>query len=224
MILMFLFRSIMVLLLLWPLCGITAQHSEKLWSLLTLNGDYGKVVYYVEPQLRLVYQNNLFQQFLTNAGLGYKVASNWQVWFGETFSADSQDTLASNLDEYRLWQQVIWKKQLPRLAIITRTRFEERKSLFFSEWGYRLRHRTLLNIPVANHISLVAYNEMFLNMNKTNWIITDRFDQNRAYLGIEQRLSKNTYFGVGYVNQFLSTPRIQFNNVVALNWRIDMEN
>lgn len=114
-----------------PLPVVAAHQAEKMWSLLTLSGDYGRVVYYIEPQLRLIYRDNLFQQFLTNAGMGYKVAPNWQTWFGATFSADSQDAVAGSLDEYRLWQQIIWKRRLPSVSLISRTRFEERKSLFF---------------------------------------------------------------------------------------------
>jgi hypothetical protein len=206
-----------------PLPIVVAQQAEKMWSLLTLSGDYGRIVYYIEPQLRLIYRDNQFQQFLTNAGMGYKVVPNWQIWFGQTFSADSQDAVAGSFDEYRLWQQIIWKCRLPSVSLISRTRFEERKSLFFSDWAYRLRQRALLNKPLINNLSIVISNEIFLNINKASWIITNRLDQNRAYLGIEQHLSENTYLGVGYMNQYLSTPIPQLNHVLWVNWRIDLE-
>jgi hypothetical protein len=213
-----------LLLVSMPQPVVAAQQTEKLWALLTLSGDYGRIVYYLEPQLRLIYRENFFQQFLTNAGMGYKVASNWQLWFGQTFSADSQDAVAGSLDEYRLWQQIIWKRRLPWVSLISRTRFEERKSLFFSDWAYRLRQRTLLNKPLTNDLSLVMSDEIFFNIHKASWIITDRLDQNRAYLGVEQSLSENTYLGVGYMNQYLSTPTPQSNHVLWINWRIDLEN
>lgn len=206
-----------------PLPVMAAQHAEKMWSLLTLSGDYGRVVYNIEPQLRLVYADNPFQQFLTNAGVGYKVTPHWQLWFGQTFSADSQDAVAGSVDEYRLWQQIIWKGRLPSASLISRTRFEERKSLFFPDWSYRLRQRILLNKPLTSNLSLVLSNEIFFNVNKTSWIITDRLDQNRAYIGVEQRMSPNTYLGAGYMNQYLSTAIPQANNVLWINWRIDLE-
>lgn len=206
-----------------PLPVVAAQHAEKMWSLLTLTGNYGKVVYYLEPQLRLIYRNNAFQQFLTNAGMGYKVAPNWQLWMGQTFSADSQDAVAGSVDEYRLWQQIIWKRRLPSVSLISRTRFEERRSFFFSDWAYRLRQRILLNRPLTDNFSIVMSNEIFFNIDKASWIITNRLDQNRAYVGVEQRMSETTYLGVGYMNQYLSTPIPQANNVLWLNWRIDLE-
>lgn len=206
-----------------PLPVVAAQQAEKMWSSLTLSGDYGKIVYYIEPQLRLIYRDNQFQQFLTNSGMGYKVVPNWQIWFGQTFSADSQDAVAGSLDEYRLWQQIIWKHRLASVSLISRTRFEERKSLFFSDWAYRLRQRVLLNKPLTNNLSLVINDEIFFNINKASWIITNRLDQNRAYLGVEQHMTENTYLGVGYMNQYLSTPISQSNHVLWINWRIDLE-
>lgn len=213
--------------LLWahiPLPVFAVEQSEKLWTLLTLTGDYGRVVYYLEPQLRFVYGGTAFQQFLNNSGIGYKVVPNWQIWFGQTFSADSQDAVPGSLDEYRLWQQIVWKHRLPSASLISRTRFEERKSLNFSDWAYRLRQRVLLNKPITPKFSFVISDEIFLNINKVDWIITDQLDQNRAYIGVEQRLSKITYLGVGYMNQYLSTPIPQSNHVLWLNWRIDLEN
>lgn len=221
------FRQFQVILLFLaniPSPVIAAQQADKMWSVLTLSGDYGRIVYSIEPQLRLIYRDNLFQQFLTNSGVGYKVAPNWQIWFGQTFSADSQDSVVSSLDEYRLWQQIIWKQRLKSVSLISRTRFEERKSLFFSDWAYRLRQRVLLNKPLTNNLALVITNEIFLNTNKANWIITNRLDQNRAYVGVEQHMTENTYLGVGYMNQYLSTPIPQYNNVLWINWRIDFEN
>ena len=215
--------SVSLLLANIPLPVVAAQQAEKMWSLLTLSGDYGKIVYYIEPQLRLIYRNNLFQQFLTNTGMGYKVTPNWQIWFGVTFSADSQDAVAGSLDEYRLWQQIVWKRRLSSVSLLSRTRFEERKSLFFSDLAYRLRQRVLLNKPLTNNLSLVISNEMFFNVKKASWIITERLDQNRTYLGVEQHMSKNTYLGVGYMNQYLSTPTPQSSHVLWINWRIDLE-
>lgn len=206
-----------------PLNAYAADHLEKLWSVFTLSGNYGRVVYSVEPQLRLVYKDNPFQQFLTNAGVGYKVGENWQIWFGQTLSADSQDAVAGSADEYRLWQQIIWTHRLSTMSLLSRTRFEERKSLFFPAWAYRLRQRVQLNKPLTQNLSLVMSDELFFNINQADWITTKPFDQNRAYIGVEQRLSKSTYLGAGYMNQYLSTPISQFNNVLWINFRVDLE-
>lgn len=200
-----------------------AEQTEKLWSLITLGGNYGKIVYYIEPQLRLIYRKNEFQQFLTNTGVGYKFKPQWQIWLGQTFSADSQDSVPGSLDEYRFWQQIVWQHDLNLATFISRSRVEERKSLFFNEWAYRFRKRVLLNQPLNERYSLVINNEFFININKVNWIITDTFDQNRAYVGLERRINKIFYLGLGYMNQYLSTIIPQDNHILWLNWRIDLK-
>lgn len=217
-------KLIVLLLASTPQFATAAQQTAKMWSLLTLAGDYGKIVYSIEPQLRLIYNNNVFQQFLANSGIGYKIAPHYQIWLGQTFSADSQDAAPGSSDEYRLWQQLIWKHTLRSASVISRTRFEERKSFFFPDWAYRLRERILISKPLNENFSLVFNDEIFLNVNKVSWIITNRLDQNRAFFGLERRLTEKTYLGLGYINQYLSTPIVQFNHVLWLNWRIDLEN
>ncbi len=141
---------------------------------------------------------------------------------GQTISADSQDAVG-NTYEYRLWQQINWRHHLLFGSFSTRSRLEERKSLSFSNWAYRFRQRIGLNKPLSKNLSLIMANEIFFNLNNVNWIITNWLDQNRALLGIEQRMTEKTYLAVGYMNQYLSTPVPQYNHVLWINWRIDLE-
>ncbi len=203
-------------------CWATQQF-DKFWSLVTINGNYGKNLYYIEPQLRLIYRDKPFQQFLTNYGLGYQTSKEWQLWLGQTFSADSQDAVAGSQDEYRIWEQAVWTHCFIKNQFISRTRLEERRSLSFNDWAIRLRERLYSNFPLTNNMALVIYDELFLNGNNANWIITKRFDQNRAYIGLEQQLAKNIYFSAGYLNQYLSTPNPQSNQVFVLNWRFNLQ-
>ena len=198
------------------------QTSEKLWTSLTVDGNYGLVVYYVEPQLRFIYATTPFQQFLNNMGAGYAVTSEWQFWMGQTFSADSQDAVAGSLDEYRIWEQALWHRQIDSTSIISRTRLEERKSLYFSEWAMRLRERLTISTPMTQNLSMVISNEIFMNLNHTNWIITQTLDQNRAYIGIEQALSKSAFLSIGYMNQYQSTANKQFDQVLVINYHIQL--
>lgn len=205
-----------------PFATMATQTRDKFWSLLTLNGDYHNLVYTVEPQLRLVTPGGLFQQFLANTGLGYKMNSNWQLWIGQTFSADSQDAVPGSLDEYRLWQQIVWRQSFTQFNLTSRTRLEERRSLNFSEWAFRLRQRLTFNRPLTEIFSLVIYDEAFVSLNPVYWIITNTFDQNRAYIGVEQQVTKGGYIGAGYMNQYLSTTPAQSDNVFVLNGRIEL--
>lgn len=201
-----------------------AQSIDKMWSVLTLNGNYGKVVYSVEPQLRLAYQDQWFQQFLSASGVGYKVTDELQLWLGQTFSADSQDAVPGDQDEYRLWEQVLWTHAFDKVTLVARTRLENRKSFSFSPWSYRIRERLWFNKPITQHLALVVSDEFFFNLNRTNWVITKTFDQNRFLIGLEQNLTQKTSILLGYMNQFLNFDnRPQLNNIAYINFRINLE-
>jgi len=216
------FLGLLILISL-PFGSFAIQQINKQWSLFTLSGNYKELLYTIEPQLRLFDQQHGFQQFLANAGIGYKTTPNLQIWFGQTISFDSQDAVPGSVEEYRIWQQVLYKHSFYSAQLISRTRIEERKSFFFPDWAYRFRERLLINKPIANNLSLVISDELFINMNKASWIITGRLDQNRAYLGLEQRLSPRSYLGVGYMSQYLSLPITQVDRVVVLSWRLDLD-
>ena len=201
----------------------TNQSFNKQWSSLTLMGNYGAVLYNVEPQFRLIdNQNDPFQQFLTNAGLGYKTANDWSVWLGQTWGTVAQDASVASLEEYRIWEQLMWNHSFSYVTINSRTRLEERKSLAFADWANRIRERVLVTRPLTTNMSLVVSNEIFVALNKAQWVTTQTIDQNRAYMGIEQRLSKIAYLSAGYMNQYLSTKNRQFDNVLVVNLRIDL--
>ena len=201
----------------------STQSYNKQWSSLTLMGNYGSVLYNIEPQFRLIdNQNDPFQQFLTNAGIGYKTTSDWSVWLGQTWGTVAQDASVASLEEYRIWEQVIWNHSFSYATINSRTRLEERKSLAFPDWAKRIRERVLVTSPLTENMSLVVSNEILVSLNKAQWITTQTFDQNRAYIGVEQRLSKIMYLSAGYMNQYLSTRNRQVDNVLMVNLRVDL--
>lgn len=201
---------------------MAVQSTDKLWSLITLSGNYGSFLYNIEPQLRLIDQNNTFNQFLTNAGGGYQVAPAWQLWLGQTIGTLSQDAGPGDYEEYRMWEQIVWQHSFDSAKLTSRTRLEQRKSFYFSEWANRFRERMLINIPLTTKISLALSNEILVNLNQVEWITTKTLDQNRAYVGLVQKLSPSTSFGIGYMNQLIFTSIRQSDNVLVLNLQINL--
>lgn len=219
-----LYKAAIAGLILWfiPWIALAIQSTDKLWSLLTLSGNYGTFVYNIEPQLRLIDQNNTFNQFLTNAGGGYQVAPSWQFWLGQTISTLSQDAGPGDFEEYRMWEQIIWQHAFQSAQLTSRTRLEQRKSFYFPEWANRFRERILINIPLTEPLSLTLSNEILINLNQVDWITTKTLDQNRAFIGIVQNLSPSTSVSIGYMNQLLFTPIRQADNVLVLNLQINL--
>lgn len=206
--------------------GIYATTSTgKSWSSFTVNGAKGNFLYYVEPQLRLIDRNGDpydINQFLFNMGVGRPVSSQWQLWIGQTFATNSQDADPGDYEEYRLWQQAVWSDVYRNIEIISRSRLEERRSFDYTEISYRFRERLLTSFPLTRFVSLEVSDEFFFNLNHANWIATGTFDQNRAYIGLAQKITNSWAFGIGYMNQYLNTYPSQLDNVLVLNVRLNM--
>jgi hypothetical protein len=221
-----LFLRVMLALLL--LCSFTpttwaVRSINKLWSLVTLTGNYGSFLYNIEPQIRIFEQPNPFQQFLTNASGGYNVTPDWQLWFGQAITTVSQDAIPGSVDEVRTWQQAVWNKQLLHMRFSSRTRVEERRSFGFSDWAFRFRERVLLSIPLTEKIALEAANEILINLKHVQWLTTGTWDQNRASVAIVQQLSESCSISVGYMSQYLfiiNNP--QADNVLLMNLRFNL--
>jgi hypothetical protein len=190
--------------------GQTLQFS-KLWTILSYNGRYDKILYLVEPQLRFANVQNAYDQFLYNTGIGTPLNPQLQVWIGQTvsnFSANNaaiEDVVATSTTEYRLWQQMSYfYPSSSSLFFNLRTRIEERYSLEFSPWAIRLRERPTLQIPLTEHQLFYISDEIFFNLKSVAWAPTKTLDQNRFFIGITQVLNQKTQFTITYMNQYIT--------------------
>lgn len=196
--------------------------NNKAWSLVTLFGNYGVFLYYIEPHLRAIEAHDPFNQFITHAGGGYQITPHWQLWLGQTLGTTSQDANPGDLDEYRVWEQAVWQHPFYRATLTSRTRLEQRKSFDYAPWANRIRERLLINIPLTTNTALAISNELFVNLNQVQWITTKTWDQNRAYTGIVQQLSNTTSLNVGYMNQWIFSPTMQSNKVLVVGFVINL--
>ncbi len=206
---------------------------NKFWIPVTLNGNYGAFLYFLEPQIRFIEPqtsgsdptSNIFNQFLGNIAGGYEIYPEWQLWLGQTISTTAQDAISSSREEYRAWEQIMWNhKTTNNIRINSRFRAEQRKSLDFPEWAFRLRERLIFNFPLKNNLSYELSDEILYNLNTVPWIDATAWDQNRFYIALVQRFSKHYAFALGYMNQYLfrDAPLAQANNVLYLNIRYNL--
>ncbi|KTC86750.1 hypothetical protein Lbru_0691 [Legionella brunensis] len=200
------------------------QTVERVWSTLGLNTQIGKFSYQLEPQLRVIDQPNLFDQFLTNFSGGYQFSPQWNIALGTTSVTTAQNPgFSPSTQEMRLWQQVTYtQKHFPGFMI--RSRIEERKRLDASAIGYRLRERITLKKKLTDSLSLVGFEEFFININQPNWLPTQTVDQNRILISLDQAASKTLTVGAGYLYQYIfSNPR-QASHVISLYAQITLPN
>lgn len=211
-------------------------HNNKLWIPVSLNGNYGTFLYFVEPQLRLIEPkisqasestptSNIFNQFLGNIAGGYEIFPEWQIWFGQTITTTAQDARRLSREEYRSWEQIMWNHHTTNnIHINSRFRAEQRKSLDFPEWAFRIRERLIFNIPLTHNLSYELSDEILYNLNSVPWVDTTAWDQNRFYIALVQRFSIRYAFAIGYMNQYLfrDPPLAQANNVLYCNIRYNL--
>ena len=198
--------------------------TNKAWTPLTLNGNYGEFLYFVEPQLRWIERNNnVFDQFIGSVAGGYEAFPGLQFWFGQTISTVAQDAVPGSLEEYRSFEQIMWNYQSKHdIKINSRSRFEQRRSLDFPEWAFRVRERLTFNFPLTHNMSFELSDEIMYSLNRVQWITTHGWDQNRAYIALVQTFSKNYAFAVGYMNQLIFTTQTQADNVLLMNFRFNL--
>jgi hypothetical protein len=111
-------------------------------------------------------------------------------------------------DENRLYEQVQLVTKIGRLSMLQRVRNEQRwqekiindKATGDNKFTDRVRYLLYFTIPVfknPKYPSLAVADELCIQFGKE--IVYNTFDQNRAYLGIKQRLSKSLSFDLGYM-------------------------
>ena len=199
-----------------------AQDFTKLWGLATYFGRYEKLLYTIEPQIRLVARNDAYEQTLLNGGIGTTFLPDWQIWLGQTYTNYSKpNNIAEDvgnvvLNEYRIWEQLLWRRPfLEKWA--SRTRLEQRRAFQSSEWAIRVRERGYYTYPLNEKISFALSDELFLNLKSVPWVATPFLDQNRLFIGLFYRFTPNVGLNVSYMNQYIPRVPAEINNGIVFN-------
>lgn len=128
-------------------------------------------------------------------------------------------------DENRLWQQISYKLDpIAGVNLSSRTRLEQRWREGGDDTGYRLRQMIKATIPLAVNpkLSVVAYDELFINLSNTDWGVSRGNDQNRIFLGVNWAFTQSASIETGYLNQYVNTPNIdRVNHVLATTLRLN---
>jgi hypothetical protein len=130
------------------------------------------------------------EQLLLRTGVGYNLADNTNLLLGYGFIHSENYINASdekeNVDEHRIFQQLISKSKIGIVGLQHRYRFEQR--FVSDDFKMRFRYFLGLSIPLKikenTNLYLSGYNEIFLNSK------ADVFDRNRTYMGLGYKLNQ----------------------------------
>lgn len=156
---------------------------------------------------------------LVRPGLGYALTERITLFAGYAW-VENDPRRRKPFSEHRIWQQLTWNVPAERFALQSRTRLEQR--FIDEETGWRLREFVKLTVPLRSdrRLFLSAYDELFFDLDETDWGQRPGFRQNRAFLGLGWVLdeARQVSLEAGYLNVWLD-PRGQdrLNHILSLN-------
>lgn len=202
----------------------------RIWGNVMARGNFGGIDPSLKPfrwsmevQPRSREEGEEMDQLLIRPGIGYAVTDHSSVWIGYTHVINFP-AAGDNIHEDRFWQQYMWKGQSPIGEFTSRSRFEQRWQTNGNETGGRFRQMFKLSwpLPFYQPVSLVGWDEVFVNLNDTNWGARQGFDQNRGFAGFGYRVLPPVLVEIGYMNQYINRATIDsLNHILSLNLFLD---
>jgi uncharacterized protein DUF2490 len=204
---------------------------EGLWLMLAGQGGFAAVRenpsnfrWWLDLQPRYFDAGDGLVQTLVRPGVGYAFADNAAVWLGYARIVTERQNAGSS-KEHRIWQQLTWSPEITWLNLSSRTRLEQRFLNTGDEVGWRFRQFVKGTRPIAadSRLYLSVYDEVFVDLNDTDWGQRSGISQNRLFLGLGWKFGSSTRPGpasleVGYLNQFINRPRIdRMNHILSIN-------
>jgi hypothetical protein len=163
--------------------------------------------YHLEGQARYNDDSSRFHQGLLRGALGREVAARTVLWAGYAYVPTDPEGDPSDVLEHRFWQQLTWSAdgEVAGFHPSIRTRLEERVVESADDTGVRVRQLGKLTRPIdaEGRFYWALWDEIFVNLNDTDWGADAGIDQNRAFGGIGIVLADGVNAEVGYLHQFI---------------------
>jgi len=166
-----------------------------------------------------------FNVSIVRPGIGYKLTDNTTLWAGYGWIHTSPIGGGPDFDENRIWQQVTWSDKAGDFRIGLRSRFEQRFLETGDDTGLRFRQFVSARAPISadQRLTMMAWDEVFIHLNDTDFGTRTGFNQNRAFFGFgwnrcpEQSRSR---VEIGYLNQFIDsrTGADRMNHLLSVNF------
>ena len=176
----------------------------------------------VTADRRVALQLHLPQHLNDGLLRGYAFAEDATAWLGYAWI---QTTLqpSGHSNEHRIWQQVTWSPRTGPISLLVRPRLEERFLSTGDDVGWRFRQFFKATYPIGHQdrLFLAAYDEVFFDLNDTDWGQHTGFSQNRLFAGLGWRLDPDggAALEMGYLNQFINkrSQDDRMNHILSIN-------
>ena len=193
------------------------DHQSLLWTryynLLTINNKWS---------LHSEFDNRIFinpieeNLYLIRVNGRYKINDNLDLGAGFAyFSVATQNpeiTYDFTVPEYRGQQDVIWKQDFNKFALLQRFQLEERffhnadkvellpGTTFFWRFRYKIQGEYTCWKKENQFLKAIIYDELMINAGEN--VVKNTFDQNRIYAALHYGFNKNVELELGDLNSF----------------------
>ena len=168
-----------------------------------------------------------YAQGTWRSALGYTLSPHWSAWAGYGYSRTGKPYTSTPYGEHRPFQQLVWTDRAGDFTLKYRLRLEERMPDTGDDLGLRLRHQLRISHPlaVAKPLSWIAWGEVFLNLNTTDYGARQGVDQYRGFAGLGWKWSDRLRSEAGYLRQFAPRPgqADRVIHVLALNLALTLK-
>jgi len=175
----------------------------QLWNALAINGpvsDDSKLLIWFDGHARSRDNVSDLGVSIIRPALGWRVNSKLSLWAGYA-SVVARRENAPNLRENRIWQQATFPLgQVMGGSLSGRTRLEQRFADRGSDTGWRIRQFVRFARPFDDtSYSFIAWNELFVGFNDTDWGARAGYDQNRTFIGAGWQVADKVRLEGGYL-------------------------
>lgn len=220
---------------LWLLCSVPVAAEPvddfHTWGAVVATGAVGgadsALRFWAEGQGRFNDDSSRRNQGLLRVAGGYEIAPRTVLWAGYGYFTTDPIGVPDAIVEHRIWQQLTWRAAQPiaGVTVSTRSRLEQRMIESAEETGWRARQLVKLSYPLSagERVYLALWDEVFINLDDTDWGADDGFDQNRAFAGLGFKLAPHLRSEVGYMNQYVARANRDdaSNHVLSLTLFLD---
>jgi len=200
---------------LWALVFLTLAPramavDDQVWFALSANGpmqEDSRLLLWFDAHAR--YRDGATDLGVTiiRPGIGWQVTDTTKAWAGYARVVGRRNN-GPNVEEDRAWEQLTYSVvDLFGGSVTGRTRLEQRYIDGADDTGHRLRQSLRWTRPIgASDWSWVAANEIFINLNNTDYGADTGYGQNRVYAGLGWKPVPGLGFEFTYLNNHIDNP------------------
>jgi Protein of unknown function (DUF2490) len=199
----------------------------ELWTSLTVSGpvaEGSKTLLWFDGHARFRDDGSRMGTTILRPGVGWRVNPRLDLWAG--YAKIVGHASNPNVHEHRAWQQASFSVgSMLGGSVSLRTRLEQRFRESADGTGWRLRQFIRWARPIeSTRFSWVVSDEVFLNLNDTDWGQVEGYGQNRAFAGLAFQGTQNFRLETGYLNNHIDggrgRDRTNHNGVLAFFLRL----